>query len=237
MSFKYEWCYSLRWPWPNIFWQLSAFVNFNVLFSLSYPLAGSYSSHLLARVLFDFHALSSREISAKKGDIVIIHRPVNHHWVEVEDSQSGLKVSLIFIKSNSSFHHWINQHKGVSINQPENISNHWDNHDSYPHQSKMLSGLKRYFTLTLFNKSIFHGTTNWINVCFFLVHFYQVIDTLRFSYLPVILRLILFNNLISLLSHYRVLCLEVIWIMNKKELPKLNLILTLKLQLKFPLKK
>ncbi|XP_015794645.1 sorbin and SH3 domain-containing protein 1 isoform X4 [Tetranychus urticae] len=53
--------------------------------------AGSYSSHLLARVLFDFHALSSREISAKKGDIVIIHRPVNHHWVEVEDSQSGLK--------------------------------------------------------------------------------------------------------------------------------------------------
>ncbi|RWS30325.1 sorbin and SH3 domain-containing protein 2-like isoform X28, partial [Leptotrombidium deliense] len=47
--------------------------------------------NLLARVLFDFHALSSRELSAKKGDIVIVHRPVNHNWVEVEDSQSGLK--------------------------------------------------------------------------------------------------------------------------------------------------
>lgn len=55
---------------------------------------GSYSSQLLARVLFNFHALSSREISVRKGDIVIIHRPVNHHWVEVEDSQSGLKVSI-----------------------------------------------------------------------------------------------------------------------------------------------
>ena len=52
----------------------------------------------LARVLFDFHALSSREISVKKGDIVIIQRAVNHNWVEVEDSQSGLKV-IIFLSS------------------------------------------------------------------------------------------------------------------------------------------
>ncbi|RWS09395.1 uncharacterized protein B4U79_04172 [Dinothrombium tinctorium] len=47
--------------------------------------------NLLARVIFDFHALSPRELSIKKGDIVIVHRPVNHNWVEVEDSQSGLK--------------------------------------------------------------------------------------------------------------------------------------------------
>lgn len=46
---------------------------------------------MLARVLYDFHALSSRELSVKKGDIVIIERPINHNWVEVEDSQSGLK--------------------------------------------------------------------------------------------------------------------------------------------------
>lgn len=52
----------------------------------------------LARVLFDFHALSSRELSVKKGDIVIIHRPINHHWVEIEDTQSGLKVKS---KSNN----------------------------------------------------------------------------------------------------------------------------------------
>lgn len=48
----------------------------------------------LARALFDFHALSSREISVKKGDVVIIQRPVNHNWVEVEDTLSGLKVSF-----------------------------------------------------------------------------------------------------------------------------------------------
>ncbi|XP_074593209.1 uncharacterized protein LOC141848957 isoform X4 [Brevipalpus obovatus] len=46
---------------------------------------------ILARVLFDFHALSGREISIKKGDIVIITQPIDHNWVEIEDSQSGLK--------------------------------------------------------------------------------------------------------------------------------------------------
>jgi SH3 domain len=50
-------------------------------------------SVLLARVLFDFNALSSREISVQKGDIVIVHRPIDHNWIEIEDSQSGLKVS------------------------------------------------------------------------------------------------------------------------------------------------
>ena len=50
----------------------------------------------LARVLFNFHALSPREISVEKGDIVIIQRAVNHNWVEIEDSQSGLKV-IIFL--------------------------------------------------------------------------------------------------------------------------------------------
>lgn len=46
----------------------------------------------LARVLFDFHAQSPRELSVKKGDILIIRRPIDHNWLEVEDSQSGLKV-------------------------------------------------------------------------------------------------------------------------------------------------
>ena len=53
------------------------------------------SSIKLARVMYDFHALASRELSAKKGDIVIIRRPVNHNWAEVEDPQSGLKVSSV----------------------------------------------------------------------------------------------------------------------------------------------
>lgn len=52
------------------------------------------SSIKLARVMYDFHALASRELSAKKDDIVIIRRPVNHNWAEVEDPQSGLKVRI-----------------------------------------------------------------------------------------------------------------------------------------------
>lgn len=54
--------------------------------------ADAISSIKLARVMYDFNALASRELSAKKGDILIIRRPVNHNWAEVEDPQSGLKV-------------------------------------------------------------------------------------------------------------------------------------------------
>lgn len=46
----------------------------------------------VARVLYDFYALAARELSVKKGDLVVVHRPIDHNWVEVEDSQSGLKV-------------------------------------------------------------------------------------------------------------------------------------------------
>ena len=42
--------------------------------------------------MFDFHALSSKEISIKKHDIVIVKRAINHNWVEIEDPESGLKV-------------------------------------------------------------------------------------------------------------------------------------------------
>ena len=69
-------------------------------FSLSskfalFPTDGNLRQSIpLARVIFDFHALSSREISVHKGDIVIVLRPIDHNWVEVEDTQSGLKVSL-----------------------------------------------------------------------------------------------------------------------------------------------
>lgn len=46
----------------------------------------------LARAMFDFHALSPREIAMKKGDVVIIRKVIDHNWLEVEDAQSGLKV-------------------------------------------------------------------------------------------------------------------------------------------------
>lgn len=48
----------------------------------------------LARAMFDFHALSPRELSLKKGDVVIVRKPIDHNWLEVEDAQSGLKVSI-----------------------------------------------------------------------------------------------------------------------------------------------
>ncbi|XP_054167064.1 uncharacterized protein LOC128964485 isoform X6 [Oppia nitens] len=44
----------------------------------------------LGRVLYDFQALASRELSVKKGDLVHINRPKDHNWVEVEDTYSGL---------------------------------------------------------------------------------------------------------------------------------------------------
>jgi len=50
-----------------------------------------YARIQLARVLYDFHAQSPRELSVKKGDILILRRPIDHNWLEVEDSQSGLK--------------------------------------------------------------------------------------------------------------------------------------------------
>jgi sorbin and SH3 domain-containing protein 1 len=51
---------------------------------------GQVYQRKLARVLFDFLALATRELSVKKGDLVLINRPVNHNWVEVEDTYSGL---------------------------------------------------------------------------------------------------------------------------------------------------
>jgi len=51
----------------------------------------------LARAMYDFHALSPRELSMKKGDVVIIRKPIDHNWLEVEDAQSGLKVRNLFI--------------------------------------------------------------------------------------------------------------------------------------------
>lgn len=50
----------------------------------------------LARAMFDFHALSPAELSLKKSDVVIIKKPIDHNWLEVEDAQSGLKVRLSF---------------------------------------------------------------------------------------------------------------------------------------------
>lgn len=49
------------------------------------------SKALLAKVLYDFRAVYGRELSVKKGDIVIVIRSVNNNWVEVEDIESGLK--------------------------------------------------------------------------------------------------------------------------------------------------
>lgn len=47
---------------------------------------------LFAKVLRDFRAVRENEISVKKGDIVIISRPIDHNWLEIEDTSSGLKV-------------------------------------------------------------------------------------------------------------------------------------------------
>ena len=49
------------------------------------------SKALLAKVLYDFRAVYGRELSVKKGDIVIVIRSINSNWVEVEDIESGLK--------------------------------------------------------------------------------------------------------------------------------------------------
>lgn len=51
----------------------------------------------LARVLYDFNALANRELSVRKGDLVLINKPVNHNWVEVEDTYSGLIVCFDYI--------------------------------------------------------------------------------------------------------------------------------------------
>jgi hypothetical protein len=59
---------------------------------------------LLARVLFDFHALSAKEISVKKNDVVIVKRPINHNWVEIEDPESGLKVISFACEINGFLH-------------------------------------------------------------------------------------------------------------------------------------
>lgn len=53
----------------------------------------------LARAMYDFHALSPREISVKKGDVVIIRKAIDHNWLEVEDAQSGLKVKIFRLTS------------------------------------------------------------------------------------------------------------------------------------------
>lgn len=42
-------------------------------------------------MLYDFRAVYGRELSVKKGDIVIVIRSVNGNWVEVEDIESGLR--------------------------------------------------------------------------------------------------------------------------------------------------
>lgn len=42
-------------------------------------------------MLYDFRAAYGREISVKKGDIVIVIRSVDNNWVEVEDIENGLK--------------------------------------------------------------------------------------------------------------------------------------------------
>ncbi|CAG2115385.1 unnamed protein product, partial [Medioppia subpectinata] len=47
-------------------------------------------SRKMGRVLYDFQALATRELSVKKGDLVFINKPKDHNWVEVEDSYSGL---------------------------------------------------------------------------------------------------------------------------------------------------
>ena len=51
----------------------------------------------MARVLYNFQALAARELSVKKGDLVLINKPVNHNWVEVEDTDSGLIVCLLML--------------------------------------------------------------------------------------------------------------------------------------------
>jgi hypothetical protein len=43
--------------------------------------------------------MATRELSVKKGDLVLINRSVNHNWVEVEDTYSGLIVcNQLFFK-------------------------------------------------------------------------------------------------------------------------------------------
>jgi CRISPR/Cas system-associated protein Cas5 (RAMP superfamily) len=57
---------------------------------------GSEIRHkVFAKVLRDFRASRDNEISVRKGDIVIISRQIDQNWVEIEDTQSGLKVTLI----------------------------------------------------------------------------------------------------------------------------------------------
>lgn len=45
----------------------------------------------LARVMFDFHALSVREISVQKNDTVIVRKQIDANWFEIEDPASGLR--------------------------------------------------------------------------------------------------------------------------------------------------
>ena len=45
----------------------------------------------LARVMYDFHALSPREIAVQKNDVVILRKQIDANWFEIEDPQSGLR--------------------------------------------------------------------------------------------------------------------------------------------------
>lgn len=45
----------------------------------------------LARVMYDFHALSPREISVQKNETVIIRKQIDANWFEIEDPSSGLR--------------------------------------------------------------------------------------------------------------------------------------------------
>lgn len=41
--------------------------------------------------MYDFHAITSREIAMKKDDIVILRKQIDPNWVEIEDPASGLR--------------------------------------------------------------------------------------------------------------------------------------------------
>jgi hypothetical protein len=41
--------------------------------------------------MYDFHALSPREIAVQKNDVVILRKQIDANWFEIEDPQSGLR--------------------------------------------------------------------------------------------------------------------------------------------------
>ncbi len=89
---RYDKAYAEKGLYFSIF---KAFITVQIsllLLLLLYTENGQVYQRKLARVLFDFLALATRELSVKKGDLVLINRPVNHNWVEVEDTYSGLIV-------------------------------------------------------------------------------------------------------------------------------------------------